>query len=311
ILKVGLLLIVFRLAGLAERYLLQPHGPLAARAALFAPAAAAHAGVLLIITAAFLAIAAIAPRFDRAVTIGACVVCAVLMIAGQADFTVSAITGAPLTPTVFRTYRGLHVVKSKEFLEPLRANLATTVGGTAAFAGLVAWIVAIVGRARAARTASPVAPAAIGALLLVAAAIVPWPTPPPPIEVAFAREYLHLDRVTIRGSEADAIASLRGLVGLPPGAVWVDDAYPLVYQPPHTAVSDRRRADLPDIVVVMIESLRAEELPVITGTGASVTPNLDALAARSVVFPTYISNAFPSAPSVLSFHCSAWPHRRT
>ena len=303
-------LILFRLAGLAARYLLAGDAPLGARVMLFAPAAAAHVGTLLVIVALFLAAARLVPARRGTIVVAASLVFAVLMIAGQADFTVSSITGAPLTPTVFRTYRGLHVVKSKEFLEPLRANLATTVGGTAAFAGLVAWIVAIVGRARAARTASPVAPAAIGALLLVAAAIVPWPTPPPPIEVAFAREYLHLDRVTIRGSEADAIASLRGLVGLPPGAVWVDDAYPLVYQPPHTAVSDRRRADLPDIVVVMIESLRAEELPVITGTGASVTPNLDALAARSVVFPTYISNAFPSAPSVLSFHCSAWPHRR-
>jgi arylsulfatase A-like enzyme len=65
----------------------------------------------------------------------------------------------------------------------------------------------------------------------------------------------------------------------------------------------------PDIVVVMIESLRADALG---GSGGrpSVTPNLDALARRSVVFPTFTSNGFPSAPSVLAFHCSAWPHRR-
>src|SRR5207249_7920720 len=67
---------------------------------------------------------------------------------------------------------------------------------------------------------------------------------------------------------------------------------------------------LPDIVVVMIESLRADAL----GEGGgrrSATPNLDALARHSVVFPTFTSNGFPSAPSVLAFHCSAWPHRRT
>ncbi|HYM22925.1 MAG TPA: sulfatase-like hydrolase/transferase, partial [Vicinamibacterales bacterium] len=29
-----------------------------------------------------------------------------------------------------------------------------------------------------------------------------------------------------------------------------------------------------------------------------------------VSFPTYVSNGFPSAPSVFAFHCSAWPHRR-
>jgi len=41
-----------------------------------------------------------------------------------------------------------------------------------------------------------------------------------------------------------------------------------------------------------------------------VSPNLDTLAQRGVTFPTFTSNGFPSAPSVLSFHCSAWPHRR-
>src|SRR5262249_33144415 len=68
----------------------------------------------------------------------------------------------------------------------------------------------------------------------------------------------------------------------------------------------------PDVVVVMIESLRAEDLALTTGAanGPSVSPNLDALAATSVVFPTYISNGFPSAPSVFAFHASAWPHRR-
>src|SRR5439155_6629396 len=66
----------------------------------------------------------------------------------------------------------------------------------------------------------------------------------------------------------------------------------------------------PDIVVVMTESLRADELGADGGARASATPNLDALARRSVVFPTFTSNGFPSAPSVLAFHCSAWPHRR-
>jgi arylsulfatase A-like enzyme len=66
----------------------------------------------------------------------------------------------------------------------------------------------------------------------------------------------------------------------------------------------------PDILVVMVESLRAEELSFITGGERSVTPHLDALAAHSAVFTSYLSNAFPSAPSVLSFHASAWPHRR-
>ena len=82
--------------------------------------------------------------------------------------------------------------------------------------------------------------------------------------------------------------------------------YPLVYAP---AVAPHRQAPL-DIIVVMVESLRAEELSFITGRAGSMTPELDALAARSVVFTSYLSNAFPTAPSVVSFHASAWPHRR-
>ena len=310
IVDVGLLLITFRLAGLAGRYLLQPAGSLAARLALFLPAAASHAAALLIVVAACLAVAAALPRYGRAVTTAACVGFAILMIAGQADLTVSAITGAPLTPTVFRTYRGLHVVKSKEFLEPLRANLGVTLGGAGAFFAVIAWMAVLVrrGDGRGRPTSRPLRLMVVAVLLIAADAVVPWPVPPPPIEVAFAREYLHLDRVHLRESETGAIADLRELTGLPPSARWVGDRYPLVYRPAPTPSAAARRANLPDIVVVMVESLRAEELSFVTG-GESVTPNLDTLAARSVVFPRYISNAFPSAPSVLSFHCSAWPHR--
>ena len=39
--------------------------------------------------------------------------------------------------------------------------------------------------------------------------VVPWPVPPPPIEVAFGREYLRRDTVQLRGSEQDAIRELR------------------------------------------------------------------------------------------------------
>src|SRR5881628_2321729 len=68
-------------------------------------------------------------------------------------------------------------------------------------------------------------------------------------------------------------------------------------------------SDRLDIVVVMIESLRADALGG-DGRETTATPNLDALARHSVVFPTFTSNGFPSAPSVLAFHSSAWPHRR-
>ncbi len=313
IVRVGLALIAFRLVGLTHRYLIQPDAPLASRLALFLPAAAEHAGVLTATVAAFLIACAVLASHRRAVVACACAVFAVLMIAGQADLTVSSITGAPLTPTVFRTFRGLQVVTSNEFLEPLRANWRVTIAGVSAFALLVAWMVWVVrhtARRSGFATDPTIAAAATllvgGGLTAVVAARAPFAVPPVPIEVAFAREWLGLDGTPLHGAEAQAIADLRAVVGLPPGASWLDGRYPLVYQPASQRTPPRR----PDIVVVMVESLRAEDLTFVSGRTPDVTPRLSALAASSVVFTSYLSNAFPSAPSVFAFHASAWPHRR-
>jgi hypothetical protein len=312
----GLALIAFRAAGLFHRYILQPEVSLSRRLRLFVPALTAHSGVLTAIVGAFLVASAVAgataPRWRRTIAVGACAIFAILMIAGQADLTVSSITGAPLTPTVFRTFRGLQVVKSNEFLEPLRANWRVTVLGVLAFAALVYWMVRLVlASDRRHDESPPLGPSAAlvagGVVTAALASAVPWAIPPPPIEVAFAREYLGLDGTALDRPEREAIADLRALVGLPPGARWAGDDYPLAYVPAQTRMSAPHH---PDIVVVMMESLRAEDLSFVTGGAASVTPNLDAFASHSVVFTSYLSNAFPSAPSVLSFHASAWPHRR-
>jgi glucan phosphoethanolaminetransferase (alkaline phosphatase superfamily) len=326
IVNAGLLLIAFRLGGVAVRYLGQPASAIGDRFGQFVPAASAHAGVLLVLVGLFLALTRLWPRGRRLIAIAACVVFALLMIAGQADLTVATITGAPLTPTLFRTFRGIHVVRSNEFLEPLKANAALAAGGLVLFLAVVAWMTRLIRRdwTNGAQTSWPEAAATIaaGAALLFLPATITWPGPPPPIEVAFAREWLGFDRTALRGSESDAIRELRTTVGLPAGAAWLSDEYPLVYRwtdaPRSTASSQLGTPKLdrvspseggPDIVVVMIESLRADALGD-RGGRPSATPNLDALASRSVVFPTFTSNGFPSAPSVLAFHCSAWPHQR-
>ena len=327
IVTAGLLLVAFRLGGVAVRYLVQPTTAVGDRLALFLPAASAHAGALLVIIGLFLVLARALPAWRRAIGIAACTVFALLMIAGQADLTVATITGAPLTPTVFRTFRGVHVVTSNEFLEPLKANAMLAAGGLLLFLAMTAWMAQLVRRDWTRGTELPWSVAGgylvAGAALLSASTVIPWPGPPPPIEAAFAREWLGMDRTSLRGSEQDAIRELRAIVGLPPGAAWLSDEYPLVYrwtEAPSMGSSDRLATPMlngvspseggPDIVVVMVESLRADELGTADGARASATPNLDALAQRGVVFPTFTSNGFPSAPSVLAFHCSAWPHRR-
>src|SRR5262249_37741397 len=194
------------------------------------------------------------------------------------------------------------------FLEPLKANALLVGAGLLFFTGVLVWMARLVVKTTDATTGSGFVPLVAGVVLLALPTVVPRPGPPPPIEVAFASEYLGFDRTRLRGSEQDAIRELRDLVGLPPHTRWIGDEYPLAYEridSPAAAPTDR-----PDVVVVMIESLRAEELGLVNGEHDSVTPNLDALAQRGVTFPMFTSNGFPSAPSVLSFHCSAWPHRR-
>ena len=314
--RIGILLVLFRLAGLAVRYLAQTDSSMRERLALLLPAASVHAGALLALVALFLVCAKLLPSRRRTVAVVACLGFALLMVAGQADLTVSSITGAPLTPTVYRTFRGFHVVRSNEFLEPLRAHLPLAIAGVAMFATVLVLIALVIRSDERRQTTAPLSWRGVGALAGAGFALmwipewVPWPVPPPPIEVAFAREYLRQDHVQLRGSEQDAIRELRRVVGLPSHSAWLSDAYPLVYGSPARLTPPHARFDLPDIVVVMIESLRAEELGFVTGARDSATPNLDALAVRSAVFPAYISNGFPSAPSVLAFHSSAWPHRR-
>jgi hypothetical protein len=312
IVKAGLLLIAFRLGGVAVRYLGQPTTAIGDRFGQLFLAASAHAGALLVLIGLLLALSRAWSAGRRVIAMAACVVFALLMIAGQADLTVATITGAPLTPTLFRTFRGIHVVTSNEFLEPLKANAALVAGGLVLFLAVVAWMTRLIRQdwKNGAQTSWPEATVTIvaGAALLSLPATITWPGPPPPIEVAFAREWLGLDRTSLRGTESDAVRELRATVGLPAHATWLSDEYPLVYGWP-----DRPAPSFPpdqlDIVVVMIESLRADALGS-SGGRPSATPNLDALARRSVVFPTFTSNGFPSAPSVLAFHCSAWPHRR-
>jgi hypothetical protein len=326
IVKAGLLLIAFRLGGVTVRYLGQPATAIGDRFGQLFPAVSAHAGALLVLIGLLLALSRAWSAGRRVTAIAACVIFALLMIAGQADLTVATITGAPLTPTLFRTFRGIHVVTSNEFLEPLKASAALAGGGLILFLAVVAWMTRLIRRdwKDGAQTSWPEAIATIvaGAALLSLPATITWPGPPPPIEVAFAREWLGLDRTSLRGSESDAIRELRATVGLPAGAAWLSNEYPLVYRwmdPTRSASSDGpASAKLDsvspsegglDIVVVMIESLRADALGD-RGGRPSATPNLDALARRSVVFPTFTSNGFPSAPSVFAFHCSAWPHQR-
>jgi hypothetical protein len=315
--KAGVILLVLRLAGVAVRYVVQPPGALPGKLAIFLSAAMYHAGALLLVIGLFVALATLLPRLKWPIAVVACLVFLVLTIAGQLDLTLTWITGEPLTPTVFRTFRGFYIIRSSEFLDPLKANLGLALTGAAAFAlaggAMAAFLVGDMRRGvmRTPTWGRQALLLALAALLMFAGAGSPWAWGSPPVEAAFAREYLGLDAVMPVRPEADVVASLRRTLGLPSGAAWLSDDYPLVYgRASHAPTPAPALSDLPDIVVVMIESLRAVDVGFMRPGLPSATPNIDALAAKSVVFPLYTSNGFPTAPSIISFLGSGWPHRR-
>ena len=316
--RAGAIVLVLRLAGLAVRYVVQPPGALPGRLATFLSAAMFHTGALLLIISLFVALAALIPRVKWQIAAAACLAFLILTIAGQLDLTLTWITGEPLTPTVFRTFRGFYIVRSSEFLDPLRANLGLALTGAAAFALAAGTMVAfLVGDMRRGATKAPTWRRqalflCVAIALMTAGAKSPWAWGSPPVEVAFAREYLGPRRGAPRAAGSrDVVASLRRMLGLPPGTAWLNDDYPLVYgRVSQAPTPPPELSDLPDIVVVMIESLRAEDVGFMRPGRPSATPNIDALAAKSVVFPLYTSNGFPTAPSIIAFLGSGWPHRR-
>ena len=312
--RVGLLLVGFRFLGLAHRHLILGGGGIIERFGVFLATLIQHVGVLAIVIGGFLLFWKSIPPLRVVTTWCGGTFFFVLMIFGQIDLTLSGITGATFTPTTLRTYRGPQLFFSKEFVEPVQENWLPVGLAVLLFSGASVWIVRMLWKPGRHPDQTPIGWMPVFLIIAIATSVVA--TAPrvglraaaDPVEIAFFKEYAGLDGVSLRVSESEAIQFMRDWVGLPPGARWVSERYPLIYA---SANGEERESRRPDIVVVMVESMRASELGFIRNLKdgvASITPRLDALAKESLVFPAYISNGFPSAPSVIAFQCSAIPH---
>ncbi len=97
-----------------------------------------------------------------------------------------------------------------------------------------------------------------------------------------------------------------------PDGRWLSDEYPLMREIAPQSDEPPHGTDAPDIVFFVVESLRGSDL----GYGLSprspersVTPNLDALARRAVVFPRYIASGEPSPRGFITINTGAWEHK--
>ncbi|HEY3383995.1 MAG TPA: sulfatase-like hydrolase/transferase [Vicinamibacterales bacterium] len=133
---------------------------------------------------------------------------------------------------------------------------------------------------------------------------------PRPPELAFAVSIAGFNGMPAPADERQAVEELRALVDAPAGTRWLDPRLPLVRQePPPPEPPPASAAERPDIVLLVVESLRGHDLGFSSGRTPSVTPNLDALAAHGVAFPRYIANGFSTASSFMTLHTSMWTHR--
>ena len=240
------------------------------------------------------------------------------LIAAMADLIVFQIIGDHLTPSLFRQFVGPSLFVDTDFWQPVLANWMPILAALVLIFGYFAWCLRAALRAHRQGEAVPssalavIAPAGLAvAVLWLAYALSPR-SADQPVGVAYALEQFGFDGVTLVGGEDAAVERLRSFVGLPEGREWIADRYPLVHGPSGAmAIEPPATEALPDIVVVTIESLRAQEIGYVNGPNdKSATPNMDRLAAESIVFPFHISNAFPSGPGFTSLTASIWPHYR-
>ncbi len=224
------------------------------------------------------------------------------------------IIGDRLSPSVLRQFVGWHLFVDSDFWQPVIANWLPVRVGVATLAAILFWVA----RELLHRSRRHPPPALHHSLLAVAAGVLSiggveqGSTVPllEPTEIVFLREWTGKDALAYSAQErSQHIAALRAHLGLPRGARWQGERYPLIYEFVQPGPAP---ADPPDVFVFVVESLRGENCAPTNPSGAHLadTPHLSALAARAVVFPRYLSNGFPSGPGYIAVTCSAWPHMR-
>jgi arylsulfatase A-like enzyme len=311
IVQAGLSLLALRVVALLAGNLVRPAGSWQTTLAELV----VYAGETALVVAAMLLAWKLLP-FARVAMTGLCLlILAVLSFLSVSDPILQSIIGERLTPSTLAHFAGPSLFVSDSFWLPVRANWLPIAAALLLLFAYLAWLVRLFLR-------RGLHPATTPAPWLHLLAIVPVALPlfmlpetvmgisvAAPVEVQFAAELLGTSRTRLPGSEQQAVAELRAALALPPGARWLDDRFPLVYG--YDGPAPAAKAERPDIVVVVIESLRGENLRYINPGAAwhVETPNLDRLAREGVVLPRYLSNAFPTGPGYVALSHSAWPHR--
>ncbi len=281
---------------------------------------------LLLLAAAWGALWKIIPPLRPAVSATGLAVAGGLVLLGQIDFGMQRFRGERLSLTHFRTYSPGGVLNSDVFGPVLKhpSYPLVTLGVVA-----VAWLAIAGFLIRTRRTqlvnVRPMTWRGIGLVFAGAVACyVPIKTAAyyhqrdmaQPPYVLLVRAVIFPTELMTPAKEARDRAELRQFLDPAGTSRWMADEFPLMRTVKVAAAGAAENStgpiDPPDIVIFVVESLRGRDVgwglnP--RPPGLSVTPHLDALAARSVTFPRYIANGDPSPRGFIAINAGVWEHR--
>jgi phosphoglycerol transferase MdoB-like AlkP superfamily enzyme len=125
-----------------------------------------------------------------------------------------------------------------------------------------------------------------------------------PAEILYIRDYFGLNRYLPKQTDID---SLRNSFNPSIKKDWISDKYPLLHKNKDPIVNKTQ----PDIILIVIESLRARSIKVFSPkTGDLNLFALEKISKNGVIFPYFISNGFPSSEGFFSLLTGTWPHSR-
>jgi hypothetical protein len=253
-----------------------------------------------------------APPLRAAVTLFSLVLLSASLFLNLVDPILVTVIGERLTPSTLSHFAGPGLFLSDYFWKPVEAYWPAVSAVVLLLLAYLAWMSRLFWTRGLRPSLTPVTWLPAFAGLAVGSGVAALtntysPETLEPVEISYVNQLLGIDGTRLGMSETSAVHDIRDFVGLPDGAEWLDDHYPLVYRwkAPAPPVADK-----PDIFIIVVESMRGASLRPTNPDGQSLAsvPAIEAVAADGVVFRRYLSTGFPSGPGFVGISSGAWMH---
>lgn len=236
--------------------------------------------------------------------------CILSVLLCQIDLFLVRFTGMRFTPSIIRTY-GLEYMVHPDVLQTVFANPAVSAGVIVLVVGLLVLFffynkIMKSAQVMSFKTSTLIAiPVGFGLLWM---GIIKWDSTyymqARPTEISFT-QYSSYNVSLISDSGIDYQKENNEVIRRLLKKEVTNEEFPFYTQ---RVAEDSVRTDHPDIILIMIESLRGEELSFINKENPATTPNIDSLVQNAVAYPEFIANGYPTDDGMFSMHTSVVPH---